>query len=433
VRPLLNPLRVTGVAVLLFGLLFCVACTSDPVRDQTTGASQTSIGKPRACLGEGQCLQTDNGVWVKVLRAAKSEGTVLIDYGGPAVPVPGDGALAARLPPWTSNYDRVLILEPWTTVQPPESCLRQLAMAFETMVARNLPADCRTAWQAMKPADVAGTVKFLEKTMGRPLIGVYAFSFGATRTQPAWSSLQQNRGWLIIEAPSPVQGYHLNRLLRARTDRALASLSASYATHCAKQPECEPFDTALGQLPRLAARQDSMVPDAETPRLTVADIYAALLSISVDPINLAPDFWALTAGDGPLAPEEILQLRRLSLGFTLRNGSGTALRSALGFQAEVCAVYRTTPEITDDPFLQVLHRVHGSCPEAAQPFSTAPLPENTCMVVNTLDSVQDISIGAGHDLPSSQRITVSSLGHRPDASSLSSISWDTESRTLHCG
>lgn len=216
--------RSVRLIVSLIALGSVAGCSNDHRATEPTARPSESAVVNRLdtwCQARGRevrCHRLSTGRAVVVIPAAgRSRGVVLWDGGGPGQRLPPNSVpVHSIVPRAIRSFDVSFVVEPWNEAPPASSCLRA-ARTSEP------PSSCAVSSLAIRNEDIRAAVRELPSVTGRELVGLFAQSFGATRTVVPALSLPSTINWVVLESPGPVPGSDVASLVAARV-RAVRSL-----------------------------------------------------------------------------------------------------------------------------------------------------------------------------------------------------------------
>lgn len=258
-------------------------------------------------------------------RAAKPKGLVILDPGGPGLPLLADDVPVSEVVPETlSEYAVGIPIEKWISMEADHPC-------FERIPVNQVYEKCNLEGLRSTAPRLNHFIRSAETLVKLPLRGVYAQSFGASRTNVLVDHSDSMR-WNILESPSPLPGSSALSFIRHRVKYVAASLQRRcHGSTCrTKLNQGVSVLSSRGQGPEITAREFTL---------------GVLGFFSAQPSAQQIGTLATQVLKNILKPETASLLRSLARNYSLTNGESD-WRKSLGFWADFCPTFTKWSEIS---------------------------------------------------------------------------------------
>lgn len=377
----------TALLLLLATALGAVSCSSEGGASRTSGGASsvanpqgrgdaTVSPPPRVCRTDPnlRCVTLTTGaaaIVYPVQKGRTSLGNLLWDPGGPGMDPLDYGATRAALPRWTQKFQLVSLAERQGITQQLSQCLEEAGLRTSTAAAGPAELDnCDWAAWRNTPSFVRDSLEDLQTKIG-PTIGVYASSFGATRSAEAIRAVVKSGGFAVVDAPAPGPNTTGARILRDRWNRGWRVATAT--------PACSASCVQVRNQKLKAFLSQSQQMERDDAEL-------GLLSLTTHVGENEEFFKSVWRALPTLSRTQVLVWRRSARSFDLASSNAATQSQLVRYLSGMCAAYQGWP-LRATNALEEMHLPCRSGALAGADITTSePIEGRVLVLVNDIDS-----------------------------------------------
>lgn len=355
-------------------------------------------------------------------RQKTDPGLVLAELGGPGIDLfTRSGIESLGLPEAASQYDILLIREPWAGHRWPHHCMTRLndfGVAIADGRADAPPiVDAKCAMPAWTDASYRAALTAVLRAERRPLVGIVGQSFGALLAVAA--AQVSPTAWLLLHAPIAPPDTPGEALLTQRAGALSRALDASYASHCkALGLDCRTAGSRL--LDEAMSRVKAKTVDGRTNAITSGDVSVAAIAAAYDLQANQGWLWRTLAALPDVADRDWVTIGRLADQLLQRSDSRLISPKLAAYLAGMCASYTrwsVAPNLLPVFFQALSQQCQHSQPATAgwsrSSLATSNRRAPVCIIINEQDTVVDPVAAGGwaRRLPNSVTMHYHYRGH----------------------